>query len=418
MNKKLRVFFFPLLFLIFANPASAQPYKRICVIGSSTAWGYFKDPNAPHNPLYVRDSAWTFKLGKYYQNPGQIDTLFNIASVGTDPYTGMPSSYIPPAGRYMPDGRYNITKAVNLVPKPDVIIVNYPSNNYDWQTPQEILFCLQTIKDSANAAGILCYITTTQPRNTFSNSERQKLQDLRDMIINRFGTYAIDFFTPIVEIPSLNILPQYSLGDGVHTNPAGQTVLEQQVIAKDILLNTLAVNFLNVTGINENAKPKISWSIAADRNLRQFIIERSADGRVFFEIGKVSPTAAANQQKYSFIDEAPYHSINYYRIAAIEAGSEKIFSRVVAVMQSDQAFRVEKVFPVPAKDEINVKVFSANSQRLTFSIADAAGRILRQETKMVQPQFLYSASIATLPAGKYTISIQANSQKETLQFVK
>ncbi|MDQ6890251.1 MAG: hypothetical protein M3Z56_08260, partial [Bacteroidota bacterium] len=174
MKKVLKSLFFLLIVFIFHSTTDAQPYKRICVMGSSTAWGYFRDPNPPHNPLYPRDSAWTFKLSVYYKNLGLIDTLFNIAQVSTDPYTGMPSSYVPPAGRNLPDSRYNITNAVNLIPKPDVIIVNYPSNNFDWQTTQEILFCLQTIKDSANAAGIQCYITTTQPRNTFSPAERQK----------------------------------------------------------------------------------------------------------------------------------------------------------------------------------------------------------------------------------------------------
>ncbi|MDQ6761215.1 MAG: T9SS type A sorting domain-containing protein [Bacteroidota bacterium] len=417
MNKKLLTLFFSLLFFIFTLQVEAQSYKRICVIGSSTAWGYFGSAN-PSLGLYPRDSAWTFKLSKYYQNLGQIDTLFNIASVGTDPYTGMPSSFTPPAQRNQPDGRYNITRAVKLVPKPDVIIVNYPSNNFDWQTTQEILFCLQTIKDSANAAGIQCYITTTQPRNTFSTSERQKLQDLRDLILNRFGTYAIDFFTPIVEIPSLDILPQYSLGDGIHTNPAGQTVLEQQVIAKDVLLNTLAVNFFNVNGVNENAKSKISWSIPADRNVTQFIIERSADAIDFREVGRVNPVKSTLVQKYEFVDGQPINSINYYRVAAMETGSQKTYSRVIAVMQFRQALQVGRPFPIPARNVISVKIFSANPQKVTFSILDIEGRLMRKETKFVQAEFTYSAGVAELPTGKYTLVIQADSQKEILQFIK
>ncbi|MEO8110603.1 MAG: T9SS type A sorting domain-containing protein [Ginsengibacter sp.] len=417
MNKKLLTLFFSLLFFIFALQVTAQPYKRICVIGSSTAWGYFGSAN-PSLGLYPRDSAWTFKLSKYYQNLGQIDTLFNIASVGTDPYSGMPSSYTPPGGRNTPDGRYNITRAVNFVPKPDVIIVNYPSNNYDWQTNQEILFCLQTIKDSANAAGIQCYITTTQPRNTFNAAERQKLKDLRDIILNRFGIYGIDFFTDIVEEPSLNILPIYSLGDGIHTNPAGQTVLEQKVIEKDILLNTLAVNFLNVSGVKEKAKSKISWSISGDKSLNQFIIERSSNAKDFDEVGKVTAVKSMGIQKYEFIDDKPSNSVNYYRIEAIETGNQKIFSKVVAILQFRQAFQVGKLFPIPAKNEINVKIFSANPQKLTFSIVDIEGRIMRKETRLVSSEFIYSTNVAGFSTGKYTLEIQAESQKESLQFIK
>ncbi len=418
MNKKLITLFFCLLFSFKGFQGFSQPYKRICVIGSSTAWGYFRDPNPPHNPLYPRDSAWTFKLSAYYKSLGQIDTLFNIASIGTDPYTGMPSSYTPPSGRNLPDGRYNITMAVNLIPKPDVIIVNYPSNNFDWQTDQEILFCLQTIKDSANAKGIQCYITTTQPRNTFSTSERQKLQGLKDIILNRFGSYAIDFFTPIVQQPSLNILPIYSLGDGIHTNPAGQTVLEQQVIAKNILLNTLAINFIDVNGAKESGKATLRWTIAADQELNHFVIERSANAKDFYEIGKVNPINSSGIQKYMFIDEQPSKSINYYRIVALESGNQKIFSKIIVLISAGKEFQVGKVFPIPAKDEININVVSGGTQKITFSIVDIDGRILKKETKLGQPQFLYTTSIAALPKGQYTLIIHANSQEESLQFIK
>ncbi len=418
MNKNLITLFFSILFFISSLQVFSQPYKRICVIGSSTAWGYFRDTTPPHNPLYPRDSAWTFKLSAYYKSLGEIDTLFNIASIGTDPYTGMPSSYTPPPGRNLPDGRYNITMAVNLVPKPDVIIVNYPSNNFEWQTDQEILFCLQTIKDSANAKGIQCYITTTQPRNTFSPSERQKLQGLKDIILNRFGYYAIDFFTDIVQQPSLNILPIYSLGDGIHTNPAGQTILEQEVIAKNILLNTLAVNFIDVNGVKENGKAKISWTIAADRDIDHFIIERSANAKDFYEIGKVNPITSPGIQKYEFTDGQQFNSINYYRIEAIESGSQKRFSKIIALIPSGKAFQVGKIFPVPAKDDISIHVTSSSSQKITFSIVDIEGRILKKETKLSQPEFLYTSTIRELSKGRYTLIIQAGSQEESLQFIK
>ena len=407
-----------ILFCAFNFSIFSQPYKRICVIGSSTAWGYFKDPNPPNLPLYPRDSAWTFKLSKYFKGLGMIDTLFNIASVGTDPYTGMPSSYTPPAQRNLPDNRYNITKAVSLVPKPDVIIVNYPSNNFDWQTDQEILFCLQTIKDSANAKGIQCYITTTQPRNTFSTSERQKLKDLRDIIINRFGQYAIDFFTDIVENPSLNILPVYSLGDGVHTNPKGQTVLEQKVLAKNILLNTLPVSFIDFVGIKQDGTVNLTWTISSGQNFDHFIIERSSNAKDFYEIGNLSMMQSPGIEKYDFTDEHPFESINYFRIAVVETGTQKIFSKVIPVLFNERGFYVGKIFPVPAKNEINIKVFTAKKTELTFTIINEEGKIVKKETREALSDMLYNTKIVNFAKGKYILFIQNDSQKESKQFVK
>ena len=409
---------FFILFCAFSPWILSQPFKRICVIGSSTAWGYFRDPNPPYDPLYPRDSAWTFKLGKYYKDLGLIDTLYNIASIGTDPYSGMPSSYTPPAQRNLPDSRYNITKAVNFFPKPDVIIVNYPSNNFDWQSDQEILSCLQTIKDSANANGIQCYITTTQPRNTFSTSERQKLKDIRDIILNRFGQFAIDFFSDIVEEPSLNILPVYSLGDGIHTNPEGQSVLEQKVIDKNILLNTLPVSFIDFKGVRQNEKVQLNWTASTDKNFDHFIIERSSNAKDFYEIGKIPVQQSPGINQYKFDDEHPFKNINYFRIIIVEKDKQKIFSKVVPVLFTDKQFYIGKIFPVPAKNEINVRIIASENASLTFSIVNEEGKIVKRETRIAQPDMLYSTKIVSLARGKYTLLIQNNSQKETIQFLK
>ncbi|MEP7232683.1 MAG: T9SS type A sorting domain-containing protein [Ginsengibacter sp.] len=418
MKKTIINLFFFILCCIFNSSVLSQPFKRICVIGSSTAWGYFRDPNPPYNPLYPRDSAWTFKLSKYYKDLGLIDTLFNIASIGTDPYTGMPSSYTPPAQRNLPDGRYNITMAVNLVPKPDVIIVNYPSNNFEWQTDLEILFCLQTIKDSANAKGIQCYITTTQPRNTFSASERQKLKDLRDIILNRFGQYAIDFFTDITEVPSLNILPMYSLGDGIHTNPEGQTVLEQEVLSKNILLNTLPVSFMDFRASKQNESVKLSWMVSADQNIDHFIVERSSNSKDFNQIGDLRTTQSAGNQNYSFEDKLPFKSINYFRIVLVEKDNKKIFSKVIPVVYSANEFFVSKIYPIPAENEINIRVFSAAKGELSFSIINNEGKTVKRETLAAQPDMLYNTNIANFAKGTYTLLIQNDFQKRSIGFVK
>jgi len=198
-------------------------------MGSSSALGYFGNP-----PQFPKDSGWAYKLKDHFKNLGIIDTLYNIAVPGGDPYVGMPSSYVPPVGRDKPDARFNITKAINFVPRPDVIIVNFPSNHYDWLTPAEIIHCLKVIKDSAVANNIKCYITTPQPRDSFSPVERQKLKDLKLLIESTFSEWSLDFWTDLVLGSNLKIKPEYAFGDGVHLNPAGHTVLVNKVIQKNI----------------------------------------------------------------------------------------------------------------------------------------------------------------------------------------
>lgn len=235
------------IYLFLNLPVSAQN-KRICLVGSSTSYGF----GIP------ADSSYAGRIKAFYKTAGVIDTLFNIAVPGIDCYVAMPSSYVPPPGRNAPNPQLNITKAVNLVPKPDVIIVNFPSNNYQWLPYSEVIFCLQTIKDSANAAGIDCYITTTQPRDDFSpaGGERQRLKDLELLIKETFGEKALNFWDSIVVDPPIIIKPEFALGDNVHLNSKGHAMLANIVLQKNI--------FFAETGNRWTGVKNDDWNDAAN----------------------------------------------------------------------------------------------------------------------------------------------------------
>jgi len=196
------------------------------VVGSSTAAGM--GTSTP-------DSSWVNRVTKFYQQQGLVTEPHNLAVSGRNCYNGMPSSYVPPAGRDYPVAGENITAALNF--SPEVIIINYPSNNFNLYSIAEIMYCLQTMKDSVNARGKTCYVTTSQPRqdgNFPDLSSRMKLKAIRDSIMNRFGNYAIDFYTDVTDAATYQILPIYSYGDGIHLNDRGHAVLFEKVKAKNI----------------------------------------------------------------------------------------------------------------------------------------------------------------------------------------
>jgi hypothetical protein len=110
----------------------------------------------------------------------------------------------------------------------DVLIVGYPSNEY--QTGQltipEIMAAHQNIFNAATAAGVKCYITTTQPRTTsFDSADQAQLLVIGDSLLNRFGKFCIDFMTPMVYPGTYTVLPQYSAGDGIHLSSAAHAQL-------------------------------------------------------------------------------------------------------------------------------------------------------------------------------------------------
>jgi hypothetical protein len=174
-------------------------------------------------------------LQKYYADSGSPITIDNRAVAGDNCYHGMPLNYPTPPGRNAPRPYNNITEG--LAANPDVVLVNYPSNGYDVFSVDEVLFCLRTIKQTANNAGKPCYITTTQPRSDPESFRtpvvRQKMAEIKERVLNEFGPFAINFWDGIVNPVDNSILSAYN-ADGVHLNNAGHAILFSRVLEKNI----------------------------------------------------------------------------------------------------------------------------------------------------------------------------------------
>ncbi len=215
---------FKALTLAQNNPCVAFQDYTIVVLGSSTAAGA---------GVSQSDSAWVNKYREYLKSINTNNEVINLAVGGYNTYRIMPTNFTPPANRPFPDINRNITEAIGL--QPDAIIINMPSNDvaagYSYQ---EQMFNLDTIKYIAGMNNIPVWICTTQPRNFSSVSDRQLQEDLKDSILQIYGSNSIDFWTTIGQ-PDNTINPTYNSGDGVHLNDAGHHILFQRVKNSSIL---------------------------------------------------------------------------------------------------------------------------------------------------------------------------------------
>jgi len=220
-------------------------HKKIAIVGSSSAYGIGAIP---------RDSSWVNRLKRYYKGLGIIDTLYNLAIPGTTTYAGMPTGFVPPKHivvhgivydrtKLQPDTNHNITKALRF--NPDIVIINYPSNDIgdDFLMREEYLSNLRTMCRAVNAAGKICYMTSTQPRTYMSPTEKDTLYIARDSILKEYDIHSLNFYDPIVDpkgIPSnpitLILNPIYDHGDGTHVNNAGHNLLFQVVLKRKIFV--------------------------------------------------------------------------------------------------------------------------------------------------------------------------------------
>lgn len=370
-------------------------FKRIAVLGSSTSAGVF-------NGLYPYDSAYVPKLSKYYIEEGVIDTIYNLAVSGYDCYMAMPTGYVPPPGRPYPDANHNITKALSKDPKPTVILVNFPSNKYDVYSVAEIMLCLQTIRDYALDHGVECYITTTQPRNSFSLPGRTQLKVIADSTIRRFKDYSIDFFYELVDLDNdLKIRPEYSLGDGIHLNPAGHTVLKDKVVQKNIVLAPVPVYFSGINAQVRNHDVMLGWTFEnPQQTLDYFKVERSNDGTNYEVIGQL---ASNGNRTLSYLDRELPEGNYFYRVRSIEKNGAQTVSKVVMVrIRNTNSFTGTEVFIRGHKLVLNK--LSLHSEKALWKLTDLNGKtILKGEILPGTNNF--EMDISSLSPAMYIISL-------------
>jgi hypothetical protein len=398
-------------FLYCISPASAQ--KRLTIIGSSTT--ACAGPTDPAN-CYVN------RLRSYYNTELPNDTLVDgLAFYGWSCYRGMPSSYIPPYTDPLlqPDTDRNITAALNLSPKPDVIIVNYPTNGYDSLPIENIMYCLRTIRDSANVQGVPCFITTTQPRTSppFNTSDAKlKLAILKDSILAEFGYFAIDFWTDLYNPADSSI--RYDAGDNTHMNDIGHDSLYQRVLAKNIFNATLPATFLKFNAVYQDKSTLVTWSTAKEIDVAAYEIQRSGDGAGFTKLAVVSAINSTGNNQYAYTDKQPLKGWNYYKVVIVDKDGKKQLSPVFKVFANAGKLALIKLFTQPS--QVLLELQSDALQNAELQLLSSTGALLKKESMHIEAGMVrVPVNTSNLASGVYYIKLSTALQNPiVVSFVK
>ena len=158
---------------------------------------------------------------------------------------------------------------------------------------------------------------------------------------------------------------------------------------------------------DENSN-KLKWRTANEVNLHRFEVERSNNSKDFILIGKV----AAGKNEYQYVDVHPSSSINYYRLKIIDNDGSFHFSPIVSVF-NNATFSVS-VFPIPAKNNLNISIQSENKQEASISIISIDGKtVLTKRVTLIEGLSNSSINIQTLPNGRYFLRAELGNKKQT-----
>ena len=146
------------------------------------------------------------------------------------------------------------------------------------------------------------------------------------------------------------------------------------VMSLFLFSGTLPVKLGNFNAVKQNNTVRLNWTTTEEVNSKEFIVERSADGRTYRQLGSLPANGVASA--YTIHDAQPFRGDNYYRLKMVDQDGKTELSRVVRV-NFGRAYTIS-LMPNPAKDKVYlniagldkkalVEIFDANSRRVQLT---------------------------------------------------
>lgn len=176
-------------------------------------------------------------------------------------------------------------------------------------------------------------------------------------------------------------------------------------------ISPLPVILGSFDAVKEGDHTRLTWSTTQEINSDKFIIERSANGIDFTDIGSVPAKVNSSiTSNYQFIDDHPLSGVNYYRLRIVQlnTGSQHSIIRKVVFGRNDDIV----IYPNPVSAGI-VYIQTANDCN-KIELYDITGKLL-EVFPATGP--VNHFTIGKLPAGIYQVRVYTISNVQIQKIV-
>jgi len=177
-------------------------------------------------------------------------------------------------------------------------------------------------------------------------------------------------------------------------------------------LTPLPVNILSFDAKALNNKTvQLTWNVAAEVDVKEYIVERSNDNRNWSAIGTVK---ASQKSTYGFNDNSPASGVNYYRLAIKDVNASVAFSDIRSVNFSGKGNMA--LYPNPANNTLFVS--GTDDKNVVISIYNEVGQIVNTLSSNGETIRTGGIDVSKLLPGAYSIQVKGESGLTTMRFVK
>jgi 1,4-alpha-glucan branching enzyme len=179
----------------------------------------------------------------------------------------------------------------------------------------------------------------------------------------------------------------------------------------------LPVSLLNFNGRNNGTFNQLLWEVQNEQNLSRYELERSTDGENFVFIAAIAATGSRN---YGFADNNIGKSpVYFYRLKKVDADGRYSYSTTLRLSGSIKSLAVAAT-PNPFTGILKLTIASPVKEYTTLLLTDIAGRLLLQQTVMLQPGInaIEIPETVKLAAGSFVLTVKNNGQTTSIRILK
>ena len=301
------------------------------------------------------------------------------------------------------DGNFNPTNAI-----PGIAYVNHGFNDDDGANGLAL---------QGDGKIVLSGETNGTPSNTFGVLAAR---------LNSDGTLNTSFGTSGMTVSDLapadpeggNVVTLYNnriYVAGYTGQPKDNLILAYQ---NDISLPLVLSSFIAQKQTN---KVVLQWQTSSEEDVKQFVIERSNDGKTYKAIGTVAATGNSTLTRhYSFADQSPYmSSSNYYRLSMQDIDGKSKYSKIL-IINFDGLLTTElSIFPNPTKGIAQIQLPDGMKGTVGLQVIDLNGRVVKFTNLASDGSALNTTlDVSSLTNGVYILKAQAGNITVTKRFIK
>ncbi len=190
------------------------------------------------------------------------------------------------------------------------------------------------------------------------------------------------------------------------TTPSGST--SEMWVCSD----PLPVTYGNIAATSHLEYSSIEWVTTSEENNSHFIIQKSYDGNMFFDIGSVAGNGnSAEAISYQFNDhQYERDQLVFYRIVQVDFDGKNNTSKIVVLTPGH-----ESLLQVVHKTQSSLLITSAGNDKTWIKVYSVDGKIIESQSTS-NPTTLFSYDY--LSPGVYLVHVQHGNELQTIKVIR